>query len=305
MSSSRFSEAQRICLEAGDVPVGLSYGTAGFRSRHERLDGICARMGCLAALRSLQLRNLSIGIVVTASHNPIEDNGLKLVDADGGMLSRRWEEYACWLAACKPEEVGEVLEKIVKESELTYKDERRSFYRYRRGIGADATNPTKASLVIARDTRPSSLRLQNQLARGANAIFEDNGFVEDAGVLTTPQLHHIVRMRNMPPIVPQTLLQQTLKSSTVSADAIDFSGEAGYFKMLTLAYKGVLDGENINLTVRGPLILDCANGVGGIQSKALADAFSPDCLSFELRNTGQTETERSRLNDGVGAEHCQ
>jgi phosphoacetylglucosamine mutase len=305
MFSSRFVKAQRICIEAGEVPLGLSYGTAGFRSRHERLDGICARMGCLAALRSLQLRNLSIGVVVTASHNPIEDNGLKLVDADGGMLSRRWEEFACWLAVCKPEEVGQVLEKIVKESELTHEDERSSFYRYRRGLGADAKNPTKASLVIARDTRPSSLRLQTLLARGANAIFEDNGFVEDAGVLTTPQLHHIVRMRNMPPIVPLSLLQHVLKSTTVTADSIDFSGEAGYFKMLTLAYKGVLDSEIINSTARGPLVLDCANGVGGIQSKALADALSSDYLSFELRNTGQTETEISRLNDGVGAEHCQ
>lgn len=303
--TSRFIKAQIICAEAGEVPQGLSYGTAGFRSRHERLDGICARMGCLAALRSLQLRNLTIGVVVTASHNPIEDNGLKLVDADGGMLSRKWEVYACWLASCKTDEVAQVLAKIVEESESTHEEERSSFYRFRRGVGADARNPKTASLVIARDTRPSSQRLQTLLARGAAAVFGDSGSVEDAGVLTTPQLHHIVRMRNMPPTVPHSLLQRTLNTPELSSDSSNFTGEDGYFKMLTLAYKGVLDGEAVNSTVRGPLVLDCANGVGGVQARALSDAFSPESLSFELRNVGQTEAELARLNDGVGAEHCQ
>ena len=30
-------------------------------------------------------------MIVTASHNPVEDNGLKMVDADGGMLAHSWE----------------------------------------------------------------------------------------------------------------------------------------------------------------------------------------------------------------------
>ena len=30
-------------------------------------------------------------MMVTASHNPVEDNGLKMVDADGGMLAHSWE----------------------------------------------------------------------------------------------------------------------------------------------------------------------------------------------------------------------
>jgi phosphomannomutase len=28
-----------------------------------------------------------IGVVVTASHNPVQDNGVKIVDPDGGMLT--------------------------------------------------------------------------------------------------------------------------------------------------------------------------------------------------------------------------
>ena len=38
-----------------------------------------------AALLSIKLQKF-IGIVVTASHNPIEDNGLKIINPDGEML---------------------------------------------------------------------------------------------------------------------------------------------------------------------------------------------------------------------------
>ena len=31
------------------------------------------------------------GIVITASHNPVEDNGVKLVESSGHMLLPEWE----------------------------------------------------------------------------------------------------------------------------------------------------------------------------------------------------------------------
>lgn len=52
--------------------------------------------------------------MITASHNPEEDNGLKLVDPDGEMLTSNWEKYATEIANSKPDDLASNLEKIVK-----------------------------------------------------------------------------------------------------------------------------------------------------------------------------------------------
>ena len=72
-------------------PNPLAYGTAGFRTLAQNLDGAMYRVGILAALRSLQT-HVASGVMITASHNGIEDNGVKIVDGDGGMLVRSWEK---------------------------------------------------------------------------------------------------------------------------------------------------------------------------------------------------------------------
>ncbi len=48
------------------------------------------RCGLLMALRALKTGGVT-GLVVTASHNPVEDNGVKLVDPTGYMLDQAWE----------------------------------------------------------------------------------------------------------------------------------------------------------------------------------------------------------------------
>lgn len=40
----------------------------------------------------------AIGVMITASHNPEDDNGVKLIDPDGEMLEAKWETYATNLA---------------------------------------------------------------------------------------------------------------------------------------------------------------------------------------------------------------
>ncbi|RVW94221.1 Phosphoacetylglucosamine mutase [Vitis vinifera] len=87
-SSSRFPPPQG---------VKLSYGTAGFRADASILESTVYRVGILAALRSLKTKSV-IGVMITASHNKVSDNGVKIADPSGGMLTQNWEPFADALA---------------------------------------------------------------------------------------------------------------------------------------------------------------------------------------------------------------
>lgn len=48
------------------------------------------RCGLLMAARAMKTGQ-DTGIVITASHNPVADNGVKLVEPTGLMLNEAWE----------------------------------------------------------------------------------------------------------------------------------------------------------------------------------------------------------------------
>ena len=64
----------------------LTYGTAGFRYPAQVILGIAYNIGQTCCVLSHQLQK-PIGIMITASHNPYTDNGVKLMYYDGTMLS--------------------------------------------------------------------------------------------------------------------------------------------------------------------------------------------------------------------------
>ncbi|KAF6115470.1 phosphoglucomutase 3 [Phyllostomus discolor] len=150
----------------------LQYGTAGFRTKAVHLDHVMFRMGLLAVLRSKQTQS-TIGVMVTASHNPEEDNGVKLVDPLGEMLAPSWEEHATCLANAEEQDVQSVLLDISKKAAV---DLQRDAY-----------------VVIGRDTRPSSEKLAHSVIDGITVL---GGQFHDYGLLTTPQLHYMVYCRN-------------------------------------------------------------------------------------------------------------
>lgn len=73
----------------------------------------------LVALRSMRLKSAAVGLMITASHNPQHDNGVKLVDPMGEMLDGSWEVLATELAnAPDDQEVCAVLINIVSEHNI-------------------------------------------------------------------------------------------------------------------------------------------------------------------------------------------
>ncbi|WVQ79439.1 hypothetical protein IAT38_001537 [Cryptococcus sp. DSM 104549] len=157
--------------------VNYTYGTAGFRTLGSKLPSVMFRVALLAILRSKRLEGATIGVMITASHNPEPDNGVKLVDPSGEMLDPTWEAHATALANCP-----------TTESLLS------TFTTLVTHLRVDLHQP--ASIAYARDTRPSSPELTRALEIGLKA-FGDSVKLVDVGVTTTPILHYVVKATNV------------------------------------------------------------------------------------------------------------
>ena len=116
----------------------FAYGTAGFRTLGSHLERVCFRAGLLAAIRAKVKGGLA-GVMVTASHNPWQDNGLKLIEADGSMLEADWERLAETLV--NAENLSETLLEVSKNAGLT-----------------DLFEP-RGVVYVGQDTRESSKQL--------------------------------------------------------------------------------------------------------------------------------------------------
>lgn len=170
---AQFKEVvQRSSLHPKPVGLVLQYGTAGFRTKAQDLDHVMFRMGLLAVLRSKKTKS-TIGIMVTASHNPEEDNGVKLVDPLGEMLAPSWEEYSTQLANAEEQGLLTALKDVIEKEAVNMQQE--------------------ACVVVGRDTRPSSEKLSQAVLDGVMSL---GGKYHDYGLVTTPQLHFMVCCRN-------------------------------------------------------------------------------------------------------------
>ncbi len=131
------------------------------------------RMGALAAVRSRVKSGSAIGVMITASHNPDKDNGVKLVDPKGEMLEQTWEKIATEIANASDNDLDNVFSKLCEAFNVSLESD--------------------ALVYVGRDTRSSSLKLSEAVLDGVRAM---NGRVEDFGVVSTPQLHFNVLCKN-------------------------------------------------------------------------------------------------------------
>ncbi len=208
-------------------PIRFEYGTAGFRCNNELLPPVMIRIAILAGMRSSSLNGEPVGIMITASHNPEIDNGVKLSDSNGGMLPLEWEQKASQIAnSTNPLE------------------------------NHDLEIPSKNMIVhIGRDTRAHSYQLscitvKTLVAMGAKVI--------DHGCVTTPQLHYYT-LRSNPHHMPNALGCGSL-GTCFEKDYM--SSIIGSYVSLLNTYS---EGNQKGVVSPRQLMLDCACGVGGLK----------------------------------------
>ncbi|XP_047338593.1 phosphoacetylglucosamine mutase [Impatiens glandulifera] len=240
----------------------LSYGTSGFREDASLLESTMFRMGILAALRSLKTKSV-IGLMITASHNKVSDNGVKIADPSGGMLSQDWEPFADSLAnSPDPQHLVQLLDEFMKKENILLNE-----------------GECSAEILLARDTRPSGARLLQATMQGIKSVV--GAIAVDMGILTTPQLHWMVRARNMG----------------------NKASELDYFHEISTSFRSLIDlipTEGAKSKTNDKLIIDGANGVGGDKLESLVKMING--FDVEIRNTGK---EGGVLNEEVGADYVQ
>uniref|UniRef100_A0A7S2CLD8 Phosphoacetylglucosamine mutase n=1 Tax=Octactis speculum TaxID=3111310 RepID=A0A7S2CLD8_9STRA len=271
--------------------------------------------------------------MVTASHNLGPDNGIKMVDADGGMLATSWEAHAQVLANAPCSEAMGVLEGVL----ATVACGGASIGGILEGGGektlAAILSSSGGSVFVARDTRSHSPHLASLAIRGASLF---GAASTDFGILTTPVLHHIVRMRN---IADPPDGREIIDFGVSPDNARSWASELGYGAMVGSAYRwlvGTAGGAEERLKClqgdgtmefnedvlnerqfatfmesggggdRGTLHLDGASGVGALKMPGVVAAVNDGVvggtlLRLEVRN-GVGDGE---LNESCGAEFVQ
>lgn len=261
-------EAYReVLLQAASLfppPPGIrfAYGTAGFRYSGLLLSSTVFRVGVLAALRSLKTGSVT-GLMITASHNPASDNGVKVADPGGGMLTQEWEPFADAITnAINAENFVQLIDEFIKKQ------------------GILCGNAYSGVVLVARDTRPSGEELLSAAIQGIGAV--KGVMAVDMGILTTPQLHWMVRSRNKG--MPAT--------------------ESDYYMQLSSSVK-ILMGTSPKVQKSGPhiegVVVDGANGVGAKKLYTLQQFL--EGIEVNIRNSGR-EGEGG-LNESVGADFVQ
>ncbi|KAI3421982.1 hypothetical protein GPALN_012519 [Globodera pallida] len=254
-------------------PKCFVYGTSGFRDNALLLGPVVRRTAFYAAIRARMLAK-SVGVMITASHNPISDNGIKLVDPNGRMLPMDCETELTNIVNATEDEFERIRKEMMDKT----------------GTGIIGGRP---AVIIATDTRPSCPELLGIAVEEIARV--DGVHVEKYENSTTPQLHFIVRSINR-------------EDTEVSRNSFLFRFRhalADSLKLIPLT--------NCTRYTK-QLFVDCANGVGSLwvdkylaavdvhQSSATGHLTEASLVEPVQLNILNTDTGSLLLNDQCGAD---
>lgn len=158
----------------------MHYGTSGYRDTFGLDLKNAIRRTTMAAIVRMVETDKSIGIMITASHNPVNDNGIKLIDHNGESIPSEYEEICDEFVNCM--NLEETFDKILlKICKLKNKKE------INKKIGKNS------KILLGRDTRPSSPEL-------AHSVIDLLNFLEISyfyhHIVSTQELHFLTKETN-------------------------------------------------------------------------------------------------------------
>ena len=250
----------------------LKYGTAGFRDKSIIMDSVLFRSGVFATLVSLSksIKNnndiKSMGLMITASHNPGEDNGCKIADINGGMLSSEWEPIA---------------EELINSDNLLLCLEKHF-------SNININNNNKPKIILGYDTRESSERLAAEARQG---ILLAGGAVIELGLVTTPQLHFATKYAN------ENYNNNEEFIGSVLLEAYYNTISSGYHTLMSTI--NINNNNNNNNSKDDHIIIDASYGVGSLSATAIMKKIP------NVKATMRNNAYDGPVNEGCGAEFVQ
>ncbi len=138
-----------------------NYGTSGFRFKIEIILSISQAIGTALGIISEE-KNKYLGIMITASHNDYTYNGVKIIDYNGQLLSKYYEDQFVRLV----------------NSNSDYSKKKRN-----------------CKILIGYDTRPSCQQIKELIISGCQLI-DFSPTIIDLGLMSTPQMHFMTYQKN-------------------------------------------------------------------------------------------------------------
>jgi phosphoacetylglucosamine mutase len=281
-----FLEKYPVPKQDGSFLV-LNYGTAGFRSQHENMDHVVARLAFIAAFESTISKNQFVGICITASHNPECDNGVKFIRSDGKLPTSEFEmDVTRFINSENP----------IKEFEAFTS-------KYSKVKTPENCKPQKnlnqAYVLIGHDTRPSSNRLVTIVCEALQSI---HASFYNFGVITTTQLNFYVQYFNIPQQYNYILKVSCHKTLKLTQDSY-FSWFSSRFQLFLQSWETVRK-ENPSFNdlaiSQTNLDIDGANGSGGHQFSYFIKLL--DLINVRVKMFNDGSSPGSVINKDCGAD---